>query len=70
VLLDAPISSLSSAVAPFFPGCMGRRSKSRWWTDGDDEESDDDHPVTCLEAACRMVKPALESPVHPRLVLT
>jgi hypothetical protein len=68
-LLDAPSSSLSLAAAPFFPGCSsGGRSKSRRWADNDGEETDDDHPMTYLEAARRPAKLASASPVRPQTV--
>jgi hypothetical protein len=63
---NAPSSSLSPAAAPFLPGCLGGRSKSRRWADEDSEEADDDHPVTYLEASCRRAKPAPAPPVRPQ----
>ena len=56
---SAPSSSLSPAVAPFFPECsLGGRTKSRPWANDDGEETDDDHHATYLEAARRQAKPA------------
>jgi hypothetical protein len=64
--LDAPSSSLSPAATPFFPECLGGRSKSRRWADEDGDETDDDHPVTYVEAARRQEKPAPAPLVCPR----
>lgn len=50
--------TLSSDVTPFFLGCSTRgRMKSHWWVDVDDEEPDDDHPTSYLDAARRPLKP-------------